>query len=172
MPDSINICSNLGETALIKAIWSGGIDPFLMSWSNGENIDSIIVNPEEKSLYTFNILDGCNKEIFDSTIVWNQCPIEPINIFTPNGDNINDFFVPIHLEHYPNPSVFIYNRWGNLVYENYNYKYDWTGTHYKNGKNLSDDIYYYIIDPKSDKYEYSSSKVTSTFSGFVHIMRN
>ena len=25
---------------------------------------------------------------------------------------------PINLDDYPNPSVQIYNRWGNLVYEN------------------------------------------------------
>jgi len=173
MLDSINICSNLGEIALIKGNWAGGIDPILMSWSTGENIDSISVNPDEKSVYTFNIFDGCNKEIHDSTTVWNQCPIDPINVFTPNGDNINDFFIPIHLEHYPDPSVYIYNRWGNLVYENFNYKYDWTGTHYKSGDKLNDDIYYYIIDPKSNKYEYPNSKdEIHTVSGFVHIMRN
>ena len=43
---------------------------------------------------------------------------------------------PNKLDDYPNPSVLIYNRWGNLVYENEDYQNDWTGTHYKSGDKL------------------------------------
>ena len=50
------------------------------------------------------------KEIHDSVLVWNQCPVENINVFTPNNDGINDFFVPINLDDYPNPSVLVYNH--------------------------------------------------------------
>lgn len=173
--DSLNICNDFGETALIKADWNGGINPFNFEWSNGQSIDSIIVSPEFNTFYTLNIIDGCNKEVNDSTLVWNQCPIEIINVFTPNNDKVNDFFIPINLEQYPSPSIYIYNRWGGLVYENSNYNYDWDGKHYKSGESLNDDVYFYLINPKSSKYKYSNSnnsELSNTISGYVHIIKD
>jgi len=46
--------------------------------------------------------------------------------FSPNDDGVNDYFVirsevPLDIE------VQIYNRWGNLVFEDKNYKNDWNG---------------------------------------------
>ena len=168
LPDSLNICHQLFESATIKSEWGGGIEPKSLTWSNGANQDSIIVSPDSTQLFTLNIADGCNQEISDSTLVWNQCPIENINIFTPNSDGINDFFAPINLDDYPNPSVLIYNRWGKLVYVNEDYQNDWTGLHYESNDELKEGIYYYIIDPESKKYNYNSTLI----SGYVHLIRN
>ena len=168
LPDSLNICSELFESAMIQSEWGGGIEPKLLIWSNGANQDSIIVSPDSTQYFILNILDGCNQEISDSTLVWNQCPIENINVFTPNSDGINDFFVPVNLDDYPNPSVLIYNRWGELVYMNEDYRNDWTGTHYESGDKLKEGIYYYIVDPESKKYNYNSTLI----SGYVHLIRN
>ena len=41
--------------------------------------------------------------------------------------------------------LFVYNRWGNLVYEEVNYTNNWEGTA-STGKSLSDDTYYYILE--------------------------
>ena len=168
LPDSLNICHQLFESATIKSEWGGGIEPKSLTWSNGANQDSIIVSPDSTQLFTLNIADGCNQEISDSTLVWNQCPIENINIFTPNSDGINDFFAPINLDDYPDPSVLIYNRWGKLVYVNEDYQNDWTGLHYESNDELKEGIYYYIIDPESKKYNYNSTLI----SGYVHLIRN
>ena len=168
LPDSLNICHQLFESATIKSEWGGGIEPKSLTWSNGANQDSIIVSPDSTQLFTLNIADGCNQEISDSTLVWNQCPIENINIFTPNSDGINDFFAPINLDDYPDPSVLIYNRWGKLVYVNEDYQNDWTGLHYESDDKLKEGIYYYIIDPESKKYNYNSTLI----SGYVHLIRN
>ena len=168
LPDSLNICHQLFESATIQSEWGGGIEPKSLTWSNGENQGSIIVSPDSTQFFSLNISDGCNQEISDSTLVWNQCPIENINIFTPNSDGINDFFAPINLDDYPNPSIQIYNRWGKLVYVNEDYQNDWTGLHYKSGDKLKEGIYYYIIDPESEKYNYNSTLI----SGYVHLIRN
>ena len=167
LPDSLNICSELFESAMIQSEWGGGIEPKSLIWSNGANQDSIIVSPDSTQYFILNIVDGCNQEISDSTLVWNQCPIENINVFTPNSDGINDFFVPVNLDDYPNPSVLIYNRWGKLVYVNEDYQNDWTGTHYESGDKLKEGIYYYIVDPESKKYNYNSTLI----SGYVHLIR-
>ena len=168
LPDSLNICSQLFESAMIQSEWGGGIEPKSLTWSNGATQDSIIVSPDSTQYFTLQISDGCNQEIRDSTLVWNQCPIENINVFTPNNDGVNDFFSPINLDDYPNPSVQIYNRWGNLVYENEDYQNDWTGTHYKSGDKLKEGVYFYIVDPESKKYNYSSTFI----NGYVHLIRN
>ena len=168
LPDSLNICSELFESATLQSDWGGGIDPIALNWSNGSDQDVIIVSPDSTQYFSLSIYDGCDQEIHDSVLVWNQCPVENINVFTPNNDGINDFFVPINLDDYPNPSVLVYNRWGKLVYANENYQYDWDGTHFKSGNELNDGLYYYIVDPESNKYDYT----TTLINGYVHLIRN
>ena len=168
LPDSLNICSELFESATLQSDWGGGIDPVALNWSNGSDQDVIIVSPDSTQYFSLSIYDGCDQEIHDSVLVWNQCPIENINVFTPNNDGINDFFVPVNLDDYPNPSVLVYNRWGKLVYANENYQYDWDGTHFKSGNELNDGLYYYIVDPESNKYDYAINLI----NGYVHLIRN
>lgn len=73
--------------------------------------------------------------------------------FTPNGDNINDFFQILGIEYYPNNSIQIINRWGKKVYEARAYGIE-TNPRFWDGKvnvggtngNLPTGTYYYIID--------------------------
>jgi gliding motility-associated-like protein len=71
--------------------------------------------------------------------------------FSPNGDGINDFFVIQHVPDDVQVQLGIYNRWGNLVYQNENYKNDWDGKANQGirtsgtGQNLPDGTYYYQI---------------------------
>tara|TARA_Y100000768_G_C23954021_1_gene671767 strand:+ start:1 stop:1416 length:1416 start_codon:yes stop_codon:yes gene_type:complete len=172
IPDSLNFCDQLGEVITINSNLSGGLEPISINWSDGSELDSMEVSMDSTDFIFINVTDRCNKEIFDSCKVWVQCPIENINVFTPNNDGINDFFVPINLNQYPNPHVLIFNRWGELVYENSNYQNDWSGTHYKSGQELKEGIYYYLIDPKSTKYDYE--KINSEkegISGKVRLIR-
>ncbi len=59
------------------------------------------------------------------------------NLFTPNGDEKNDVFfikgLPL------NSHLNIYNRWGDRVYENKDYKNTW------DGENESDGLFYYDL---------------------------
>ncbi len=172
IPDSLNFCNQLGEVIIINSNLSGGLEPISINWSDGSELDSVEVSIDSTNFIFINVTDRCNKEILDSCKVWVQCPIENINIFTPNNDGINDFFVPINLNQYPNPHVLIFNRWGKLVYENLNYQNDWIGTHYKSGQELKEGIYYYIIDPKSTKYDYQKINLEkNVVSGKVQLIR-
>jgi gliding motility-associated-like protein len=68
--------------------------------------------------------------------------------FSPNGDGINDFFVIGGIEDKV-ASISIYNRWGNLVYSNKDYKNDWDGLSNAGlllGSKLPDGTYFYVID--------------------------
>jgi gliding motility-associated-like protein len=64
--------------------------------------------------------------------------------FTPNGDGINDQFVIPGLFAYNKRELFVYNRYGNLVYENGNYENEWNGDN-MSGTPLPDGTYYVVL---------------------------
>lgn len=74
------------------------------------------------------------------TITYEDCPI-PKGI-SPNGDNLNDTF---DLSLHGVENIKIYNRWGTEVYSHgIDYTNQWYGQN-KDGKQLPDGTYYYII---------------------------
>ena len=70
------------------------------------------------------------------------------NVFTPNGDNINDKYkIDIYLDGcYDTFQIVIYDRWGLKVFETNDHLFTWDGTHYKTGKELPAGPYYYVIE--------------------------
>lgn len=60
------------------------------------------------------------------------------NIFTPNGDNVNDYFVIEAVEGVTNGHLYIYSVTGKVLYERENYQNDF------NGEYLADGLYLYI----------------------------
>jgi gliding motility-associated-like protein/uncharacterized repeat protein (TIGR01451 family) len=67
--------------------------------------------------------------------------------FSPNGDGVNDNFI-LQGQGVLGVNMEIFNRWGNLVYKNENYKNDWNGTCNTGiyfGQDLPDGTYYYVI---------------------------
>jgi gliding motility-associated-like protein len=57
------------------------------------------------------------------------------NAFTPNGDGVNDVFRPLNLEDYAGGIFRVYNRWGQMIYEETvavvspNRMHGWDGTY-------------------------------------------
>lgn len=65
------------------------------------------------------------------------------NIFSPNGDDINDTW-NIDLANYPQNELFVYDRWGNKVaYWQNELTINWDGS--TNGNRLSDGVYVYVL---------------------------
>lgn len=65
------------------------------------------------------------------------------NIFTPNGDGVNDVFLIPCLDGNQAANLLVFNRWGDLVYETDRYQNQWDGTH--EGQPLPDGTYFYIF---------------------------
>ena len=65
------------------------------------------------------------------------------NVFTPNGDDINDFF---DFGEYAMQeiSVEIFNRWGQMVYLWNTPNYMWDGRDF-DGRDLAEGVYYYVL---------------------------
>jgi len=73
--------------------------------------------------------------------------------FSPNGDGVNDVFVIKGAERY-DIKLQIFNRWGNLIYEDEHYKNTWNAVATIGiliGEGVPDGTYYYIIDLRNGK---------------------
>lgn len=66
-------------------------------------------------------------------------PIRIPNVFSPNGDGLNDAFRIENIEYYNN-QLTVYGRWGNKVFEALNYKNQWDA----NG--VPDGTYYFVLE--------------------------
>jgi gliding motility-associated-like protein len=103
--------------------------------------------------------DGCM--VLDSvTVTIKTPPIIPPNVFSPNGDGINDTWDIALLQFFPTCSVEVFNRYGQLVFKSKGYNKNWDGTF--NQQTLPIGTYYYII---------KTSPGANPISGSVLILR-
>jgi len=97
---------------------------------------------------------GC-KDTISATV-----KVEPIftfyipNSFTPNADGINEEFYGDG-EGYTTYSMYIYNRWGELIFVSNDRELTWDGSYKGRQVELGTYIYYfYILDWKNNDHEY------------------
>ena len=126
---------------------------------------------------------GCDTTYFH-TIRVEPVKLKIPNVFTPNGDGINDYFI-ISLEngsdmpkgrgsrdsepeyagyeplntYYEKTDLTIFNRWGRIVYHSNDYHNDW------DGDNLSDGTYFYVLKCHGLKND-------ATYQGSVMIIKS
>ncbi len=85
------------------------------------------------------------------------------NAITPNGDGINDEWIISYGNCIRQTAVWVYNRYGSLIYHSDKYQNDWKGT-YKS-KDCPDGTYYYVIKTKSP------GQTEQVFKGNITILR-
>jgi gliding motility-associated-like protein len=82
-----------------------------------------------------------------------------MNLFTPNGDGFNDYWI-VNDPQITSPfKVGVYNRSGRQVYSNNNYQNNWDGKY--DGNPLPQTTYYYVIEDSQGK----------SFKGAITIIR-
>ena len=90
------------------------------------------------------------------------------NVFTPNGDNFNDFLIPFPYSNVDRIDLKIMSRWGNEVFATTDPQINWDGTHQHNGAPLAEGVYYYVCDVWFIALE---GYRKSTLKGVVQILR-
>jgi|GEM_PF-5899413 len=124
-------------------------------------------------LRTWTATDTCGNSTSYTQRIEIACKVEVFNAVSADGDGINDVLEIQGIECYPDNSVEIFNRWGELVYatKNYNSKGNvFSGYSNKKENKLVSGTYYYII-----RYDFNSGNGNITpveQSGFIHLQTN
>ncbi len=134
---------NLGWANISVA---GGTPNYAYLWSNGAttaNISGLV-----PGIYYVTITDANTCFIIDSVTI--DIPLIIPSVITPNADHVNDNFEIVGIGGYPEVSIEIYNRWGDLIYvfsgtgmEYTDVSKRWNGQY--QGKDLPMGSYVYII---------------------------
>ena len=98
-------------------------------------------------------------------VVQGQLLVYVPNAFTPDGNGINDIFIPrVMNESTDSYEFYIFNRWGEVVFKTTNKNEGWDGTH--NSIKAKEDVYVWKIKVRdlqtAKKYE---------FNGHVNLLR-
>lgn len=164
-PDSIQAIFEITKSTCrtnsgsIKVTAKGGTTPYSYLWSNNSTASEITNIPTETYSLTLTDSNGCHKQFAER--VEDTCTsIIIFNGISPNGDGINDTWVIEGIDAFPNNEVKVFDKWGDLVFEEKNYKNDWAGKG-KKGE-LPDGTYYYLVKlntphPPDGKGDYTGS---------------
>ena len=99
----------------------------------------------DRAICHLDIEDCCSER---ATVTVNIRKYLPPNTITPNGDGLNDLLIFDELlntpDLYPDNSLTIFNRWGNIVFFGKPYRNDWGGTN-QGGQLLPQGTYYYVL---------------------------
>ncbi len=145
-PDT-SICPNSPPIQLANLAYDTGALSYL--WSNGDKTSTTLAREPGVYWLTLSNVGGCSST--DSIAVLNSCYLDVPNVFTPNGDGINDYFFPrqvlskqllkFHME--------VFNRWGQLLFVTDNLDgRGWDGKF--NGIGQPQGVYIYMIDATID----------------------
>ncbi|MCO6499411.1 MAG: gliding motility-associated C-terminal domain-containing protein [Vicingus serpentipes] len=141
----------LGETVVLNGTGMGTPSWSPPTYLDDPNIFNPTASPTDTIEYILMVTDvnGCinvdTVNVFVSDTTTNETALVITNLFTPNGDGINDYWYIENIDKYKNVEVYVYNIYGNLVFSKKDYLNDW------GGGQLPDGTYYYII--KSDDFE-------------------
>jgi gliding motility-associated-like protein len=119
-----------------------------------------IVAPITTTTYTVEITNEWNCRTNLSVTVAVACDTLFIpNGFSPNSDGVNDGFVIDNIDKYPGNKLWVYNRWGNLVYKAKDYDNKWDGVSNVSGihmgRKLPSGTYYFIVDLNNNSKPHS-----------------
>lgn len=110
-----------------------------------------------------------NESLLSDTVCGDNCPVYELpNVFSPNNDEQNDFFVPFPYRGVKEIHLRIYNRWGMLVFTSEDPDINWPGTLKDTSEQVPDGVYYYTCDVVLKRLAEDEVK---QLKGYVHILR-
>ena len=103
-------------------------------------------NDPRKINYKIQIIDSSGCINFDNQEIWvfDTPDVFAPTAFTPNGDKINDEFLPFYINIKSLLSFRIYNRWGMKIFETNDIKKFWDATF--GGKNAPMETYTWVVE--------------------------
>ena len=105
----------------------------------------------------------------DTSYLWvdiDECSFDGIyipNSFTPGNDGVNDVFKPVG-ENLEDLDMYIYNRWGGMIYELHGVDDSWDGT-YRDG-DVQHGVYVWVLN-----YKFINAPIWKETYGHVVVLR-
>ncbi|WP_222982592.1 T9SS type B sorting domain-containing protein [Flagellimonas meishanensis] len=131
--------NNINE---ITAVAEGGLEDYTFYFGDVNNgtDNTFFINRTDTYMVTVIDQNGCEvrAEIFMEFI-----DIEMPNFFTPDGDGLNDMWIPDNMEGFPDVLITIYDRYGRVVEKMTRDSQGWDGEY--DGKALPTGDYWYVI---------------------------
>lgn len=137
-----NVSSWGGHDGSITLHPFGGTPPYAYAWEDGSDADERFGLPAGTYQVTITDANGCSVEL--AIILTEPDDLAMPTGFTPNGDGQNDAFVVRGIDAWPNNQLTVFNRWGNVVFDQLNYKNDWRGENMQ-GQDLPNGTYFVIL---------------------------
>lgn len=143
-----------GYTYEVTVNGTPGVGEFIVSNSEVEYTPTPLLFDGSFDLTYELCLEGCENLCSEAAlnIIINRtvdANAEFPNSITPNGDGLNDEFIFDILssspDKYPDNSMIIFNRWGDIVFQSAPYTNNWTGQNDR-GQDLPEGTYYYVLE--------------------------
>ena len=95
-----------------------------------------------------------------------ESKLEMPNAFSPNGDQHNDTYKAKSYQSLVEFHAYIFNRWGQKLYEWTDPAGEWDGTY--NGKPVKDGVYFVLVKAKgADGIEYNIRRDVNLLRGYI-----
>lgn len=113
-------------------------------WLSATDVLDPIAFPEQTTTFFLTATNGVC-ELTDEMVITVTSDLLIPDVFSPNGDGINDTWEIKGASRYPNMRIEVYDKWGQRVFESVSYNEEkfWDGTF--NGKLLRTSTYYYVV---------------------------
>jgi gliding motility-associated-like protein len=147
-----------GSFTLLKPLYKAIHPSFLWTpaqYLNNDTIANPAASPADDQQYTLTITEAGGCTVSGTVLVKVLKNLLVANVFSPNGDGINDTWRIPYLDTYPGCRIDLYNRYGQKVFSSTGYMKEWDGT--SNGRPLAAGTYYYIIVPGNGREQMSGS---------------
>ena len=135
-------------------------------WQDGSQVNTFKVQRE--GIYSVQVSNSFGCLGSDTIVIEDKCPLSFFvpNVFSPNGDHINDYFIP---KVYYGETVLleIYDRWGSQLFKSSNYSEGWDGSY--NGENVNPGVYIYVLTIKG--YNEKGELINKVISGDLTLLR-
>ena len=143
----------LGANQLICADDQITLGPTNTTWNYLWN-DSVTTSPRvvtTASEYTLTATNQCGSHVDSIQLTLDDCNcyVYLPNAFTPNGDGLNDAFMPVTHCRFSTYQLKIFNRWGEIVFYTDDPKEGWNGSF--NGLSSPSDVYVIQINYKGER---------------------
>ncbi len=136
-----------GESVQLNATGAASYTWSPASSLNCNDCPNPIAAPSENTIYTIvgESSEGCLDTTYATVTIQEDNFLYVPNTFTPDGDEFNNVFIPCVSDSFDPQSytLFIFNRWGELIFESNDINIGWNGTY--NGKLQQDGIYTWKI---------------------------